>query len=344
MEQKEQQTAKRAGRTGGRILIAILLLIILGMGTALWMLWTRHQQYKEDAIAAMAKTETEHQAELDRMIPVELFQEYVQQYNVSTEFIQRFFDDAIVYKGEEGVVFAPIDDSLPKSDYQRSNFVRQNGIIDYVVDGESQALMGIDVSKYQGDIDWEAVKAAGVEYAMIRVGYRGYGTGKIVLDETFEENIEGALAADIPVGVYFYSQAVNPAEAIEEANQVLESIGDYEVTWPIVFDMEEVVGDEVRTAGLTSEQITEITLAFCDTIEEAGYHPVIYGNVKWFMSKLELSKVASYDKWLAQYYRAPFFPYAYQMWQYTGSGSLDGITGDVDLNLSFVDYGAGERE
>lgn len=339
MEQQEQQQLKQK-KSGGRGVILILSVLVVALAVGLAWVYASFQSYKEDAVATLANTQTEYEEQISRMIPVDTLKEYAQQYNVNTEFVQRFFNDTIVYKGSEGFVYAPVEEGYPKNDYQRSNFVWEDGKINYLADGEPQALMGIDVSKHQGEIDWGKVKAAGVDYAMIRVAYRGYGTGKLMLDENFEANITGALEAGIPVGVYLYSQAVNQEEVLEEARFVLDTIREYDVTWPVVFDMEEVIAENVRTANLSTEEITDMTIAFCDAIEEGGYHPVIYGNLKWFLEKLDFSRVLDYDKWLAQYYRAPFFPYEYQMWQYTGGGTLDGIKGNVDLNISFVDYGA----
>ena len=213
-------------------------------------------------------------------------------------------------------------------------------------DGEIQydhngitALKGIDVSKYQGNIDWKAVKADGVSYAFIRAGLRGYGaSGMISSDPYCEKNLKGASEAGVDIGVYFYSQAISKAEAIEEAEFVLDAIEGYEIKYPIVFDLEEVAAEGARTAGMTAQQITEVTIAFCERIKQAGYTPMIYGNIDWMAEHLILSELTEYDKWFAQYFNKPFFPYEFQIWQYTASGKVDGIKGNVDLNLCFKNY------
>ncbi len=277
----------------------------------------------------------------EEVVPMETLKAYAQQYNVSAEFLQRFFDDVIVYKGDDGIVYAPIDEKLPKNSYDFDNLVRVDGEIQYHENGVSTGIKGIDVSKYQGDIEWKKVKADNVDYAIIRLGYRGYETGKILLDEYYEKNIKGAIDAGVKVGVYFFSQAITVEEAIEEADMVLEYIKDYDITYPVVFDAEEMLGESVRTNTLTTTQRTDITLAFCEKIKAAGYKPMIYANIKWFVAQLDMSRLTEYDKWFAQYFKSPFFPYDFHMWQYTAKGKVDGIKGDVDLNIGFKDYSLG---
>ena len=170
------------------------------------------------------------------------------------------------------------------------------------------------------------------------MGYRGYGSeGKLVTDETFEKNIENATDNDIDVGVYFFSQAVNEEEAIEEANYVLEAIKDYDVTYPVVIDIEEVTDKNARTADMTQQQWTDNCIAFCETIKAAGYTPMIYGNLKTFFIMLDMEQITMYDKWFAQYDTELYFPYEYKIWQYSDSGKINGISTDVDLNVSFYE-------
>lgn len=273
-----------------------------------------------------------------KSISVSTFKKYVEKYNLPSEYVQRFFKDRIVLKGGNGMEYIPIDSSLPKSSYDWDSFVQSGGEMKYKVDGVSKALKGIDVSHYQGDINWKKVKADGVRFAFIRVGYRGYSTGKLMIDPYFEKNIKGATAAGIPVGVYFFSQAVNTREAREEAELTLEYIEDYDITLPVVMDVEDGSSSTARTRNLSSKQVTSNIQAFCSTVKEAGYRPMIYSNSNWFIKKMDMSKLKNYDKWLAQYYKEPFFPYKFQIWQYTGKGRVDGIKGNVDMNLCFVDY------
>lgn len=259
------------------------------------------------------------------------------------EFAQRFFSDTIVYKDKHGkFIFEPVDPALPLSDYDWNNLTELEGLhreVEYVKDGQTLSIKGIDVSRYQKAIDWEKVAADGVAYAFIRLGYRGYDKGGLVMDELYEENMKGALDSGVAAGVYFVTQAVSVEEAIEEADFVLDHIENYDVTWPVVLDLEDPASSSARTADLTREERTDIAVAFCETVREAGYTPMLYCNIRWYMEELDLTRLTEYDKWFAQYFNRPFFPYAFQMWQYTNNGRVDGITGPVDLNISFKDYG-----
>ena len=210
----------------------------------------------------------------------------------------------------------------------------------YSANGELISTWGIDVSKYQGEINWNKVKAAGVEFVIIRLGYRGYGwAGKIVYDENFKKNIEGAQAVGIEVGVYFFSQALNDAEALEEAQFVIDAIKDYNITYPVVFDTE-AISDSLnpRTKNITKERVTLNCKVFCDAIEKAGYDSMIYYNMPWCAKKLDLSMLNDYDIWYADYLPMPQSPYIFNMWQYTGTGRVDGINGDVDINIYIKEY------
>ena len=198
---------------------------------------------------------------------------------------------------------------------------------------------GIDVSKHQGNIDWTKVAADGVEFAFIRVGLRGYGTeGKLVEDEYFEQNVKGALQAGIKVGVYFYSQAITDEELLEEANLVLEKVKPYNIELPIVFDVEKVSGGKGRANELSVEERTRLTALFCQTIQDAGYKPMIYHNMEMGTLMLDLGQLEQYDKWFAYYNDDLYYPYAYKVWQYSEKGAVDGINEEVDLNIWFGDF------
>ena len=198
---------------------------------------------------------------------------------------------------------------------------------------------GIDVSVFQGDIDWDAVKNDGIDFVMLRVGYRGYGQKGIMgKDDKFDSNYEGAKKAGLKVGVYFFSQATNESEAREEAAFVLDAVRDCPLDYPIAYDWEFVDNDEARTNGMTSEDITVCAKAFCEAIKSAGKVPVIYFNCETGYFNYDLPQVKDYDFWLAEYYDTPSFYYNYKMWQYSKTGSVDGISGDVDMNISIVDF------
>lgn len=251
-----------------------------------------------------------------------------------------FTEDVVVYSNGK-YNFFPITDTLKQHNYVYDNFkVMENDQIVYVDDtNEILSKKGIDVSRYQESIDWEEVAADGVDYAFIRAGVRGTTEGKIQEDTYFEDNIEGALDNDVAVGVYFFSQATTPKEAVEEAEFVLELIEPYDVTYPIVYDLEEVTSENARTNGLTKEEFTENCIAFCETVKAAGYTPMIYGNLKTFMIMLDMQQVEEYEKWFAYYSTEVYFPYEFSIWQYTSEGTVSGIKGDVDLNICMKDFG-----
>lgn len=237
----------------------------------------------------------------------------------------------------------PVRNDLKKHSYDMTKLVkREDGELAYVENGETISIKGVDVSKYQAEIDWEKVAADGVEYAMIRLGFRGMGTmGTCELDPYFKKNVEGALAAGIEVGVYFFTQATTEEEAREEAAFVIENLRDYEITWPVVYDTEEITSYEAaRANGLSRAVRTACAKAFLEEIENAGYTPMLYANTRWSIFDLELGELEQYDRWYAYYGSNLYYPYQFTMWQYSASGSVDGITGKADLNISFVDYGA----
>lgn len=202
-------------------------------------------------------------------------------------------------------------------------------------EGNPNSKTGIDVSKWNKEIDWDKVKKAGVEYAIIRVGYRGATTGALIEDPYFERNIKGAARAGIPVGVYFFTQAVNTVEAVEEASMVTTLCKDYDITYPVFIDTEGAGGNG-RADGLDVETRTAVCEAFCKTVESAGYRAGVYGARNWFNEMLTMKDLNDYIIWLAEYRDVPVYQGYYHMWQYTSSGSVDGIEGNVDLNLSYL--------
>lgn len=252
------------------------------------------------------------------------------------KMLREFFPENLIYYDEEQYVFAPVLDEVKKHDLLPENFVENDkGEMQYVENGVVTSHKGIDVSKYQGDIDWKAVKEDGVEYAFVRLGLRGYESGKLVLDEYFDKNMRGANEADVAAGVYFFTQAVTVEEAKEEAAYVLENIAEYDVTCPIVFDVEMIVGANGRANNLTKEERTDIAIAFCEVIRQAGYTPMIYGNVKCFTKMLDLARLEDYEKWYAFYDNYMYIPYEVSCWQYTEKGTVKGIKNKVDLNISY---------
>lgn len=197
-------------------------------------------------------------------------------------------------------------------------------------------VLGIDVSKWQKEIDWDKVKNEGVDFAIIRCGYRGSVTGSLVEDPYFEQNIKGARAAGIKVGVYFFTQAINEVEAVEEASMVLNLIKGYKLSYPVFIDVE---GSGGRADGIDKNTRTAAVNAFCKTIQNGGYKAGIYANKTWFESKMNTGSLTGYKIWLAQYAAAPTYKATrYDMWQYTSKGKVSGISGNVDMNISYLGY------
>lgn len=235
--------------------------------------------------------------------------------------------DYILFYGKK----IPILENLPKSDKVSASFVRgDDGRIRY-----PNARAGVDVSAWQGEIDWNAVARDGVSFAMIRAGYRGYTAGNLNVDAYFERNLRGAKDAGLDVGVYFYSQAITPREAVEEAELVLELLGGESLDLPIVFDWELPDSKNARTRGLSRETLTACAKAFCETIADAGYDPMVYFYMSLAYEEYHLDELGGYPFWLAQYSSTPSFYYDYDIWQYTDKGVVDGIDGGVDMNLMF---------
>lgn len=198
------------------------------------------------------------------------------------------------------------------------------------------AVFGIDVSKYNGDIDWAKVKNEGVRFVIIRCGYRGSKTGAIVEDPYFRKNIEGAIKEGIPVGIYFFTQAVDEREAIEEASAVMSLVKGYKVTYPIFIDSESAGGNG-RADDLDVPTRSRILQAFCETIRSGGYNAGIYASKNWFNNRLDISKLSADNvTWLAEYAEKPSYGATYQLWQYSSAGRIPGIEGRVDMNLSYL--------
>ncbi|MCQ2519008.1 MAG: Ig-like domain-containing protein [Lachnospiraceae bacterium] len=202
----------------------------------------------------------------------------------------------------------------------------------------SNGIFGIDVSKWNGTIDWSSVAKSGVSFAIIRSGFRGSTQGGLIEDAKFYTNIKNATAAGIKVGIYFFTQAINEVEAVEEASMVLGQISGYKVSYPIFLDVESA-GAGARAEGLSAAQRTAVIKAFCQTISNSGYTAGVYANKTWFTSKINTSELTSYKIWLAQYNSSVTYNATrYDLWQYSSTGSISGISGNVDFNLSYMGY------
>ena len=241
-------------------------------------------------------------------------------------------------KGENATWYEIIGD-LDKHGYDlKTNLSMDEENLEYK-DKNITSRRGVDVSKYQGAIDWMKVKAAGIDFAMIRVGARGYGSGQLTLDDNFVINIMGAKAAGLDTGVYFFTQATTEDEAVEEGNFTVGALMNYGVSYPVAVDVEWIEGDRARTDELTPEERTALVIKYCDTVKSFGYEPIIYASRDMLIAGLLPDKLNDYDVWLSDDYEpqdGTDYPYRFSMWQYTKKGHVDGIEGEVDLNLRFI--------
>ncbi len=225
------------------------------------------------------------------------------------------------------------DKKLDSEDEDDSQYT---ALLDMEEDEHANAVkLGIDVSKWNGEIDWEVVKAEGVDFAIIRCGYRGSSSGWLLEDPYFYKNLTGAKKAGIKVGVYFFTQATNLVEAVEEASMVVSLLGDTEIEYPVFIDTEGAGGNG-RADNLDPGTRTAVVNAFCQTIQNAGLDAGVYSGRNWFYNNLIVDEMEAPNVWLAEYRQTPLYEGRYDMWQYTSSGSVAGIEGRVDLNISYL--------
>lgn len=220
------------------------------------------------------------------------------------------------------------------SDFAEEEFTTgEDGMPQYTGTGYDTRL-GVDVSFYQGEIDWQTVADNGVEFAMIRCGYRGSESGAIVEDEQFRNNMQGALDAGLDVGVYFFSQSTGAIEAAEEANFVLGLIQDYDVTMPVAFDWEPLA--DSRAEDIDRDELTASAVVFCEMVKDAGYTPCVYLYRYIGYYEYEMERLGDYDIWVGAPGTWPDFYYRHLLWQFSFTGRVEGIDADVDLNLQFI--------
>ena len=223
-----------------------------------------------------------------------------------------------------------------KNPYTKRDF--QFGRHNYLLCTQQDSYPGIDVSSFQGLIDWQKVKASGIRFAMIRLGYRGYGqAGNMVEDEYARQNLEEARKAGLEIGAYFFSQATTIDEVDDEIFFFMKTLGDTELTMPIVLDWERVGVETARTNNVDAETLTAMQKHFCKTMVDFGYTPMVYFNWHLADSNLYLSELEDYPFWLALYQNYMTYPFRVEMWQYTCTGRVPGIQGDVDINVYMPD-------
>ncbi len=250
-------------------------------------------------------------------------------------------DTVDFYNVDIGPAAIPAWEGVPKCTYKEENFrTDSKGLKYYYEDGELASYTGIDVSTYNGEIDFEAVKNFGIDFVIVRLGGRGYGEEGILFEDDYAmHNLRSAKAAGLMVGAYFFSQAITPEEAAQEANFCLDILDGFYLDYPLVFDWEQIDSAEnPRTQDIAPEVLTNCAVAFCHTVKKAGYIPCLYTDSKKAYMKFDLSKLSDVDIWYAFYNDSPDMYYNYMMWQYSCTGQVDGIEGDVDLNICFKNY------
>lgn len=256
------------------------------------------------------------------------------------EVISRSGDTLEVDDLYDGKMTIPYFD-IPTSTLKPDDFTENNGVVTYT---EGDSTVGIQVNSQKGEIDWTQVAQSGVDFAMVRVGWRQYDSGRIMLDETFEANIQGATAAGLPVGVYFFSKAITDAEAEEEATFVLEQIRDYQISYPVAviweYDRKDdgTIDESRRTVRCNGDQVTGFIDTFCGKMSAAGYDTAYLCDKTMGYESLDLSRLSGYDMWYSEFQPAPSFRYAYTMWQYTDAGEVPGISQNVDITIALKKY------
>lgn len=295
---------------------------------------------QEEFDVALQAAVTEENAQVAEAASQEVLSQlksHLQEGTTVVQTLRKLYKDEIVLASGGKYHFIPILEELAKNNYVEENLsILENGEIQYFEDEALASYKGIDVSKHNGEIDWQKVAADGVEFAFIRVGNRGYGAeGKLMEDTQFDANVASAIQSGVKVGVYFYTQAINEQEMLEEINLVLQKIAPYKIECPVVIDVEKVSGADGRMNNISVEERTKLTKLFCEKIQEAGYKPMIYQNMEMGAMMLDLAQLEQYEKWFAYYNQDLYYPYAYSVWQYSDKGVVDGITGKVDLNIAF---------
>ena len=262
----------------------------------------------------------------------------IEGYHVSTSYMNVHVNDKVEYKAIADIDLLIVSEDEIDKRTEEAQDRDMNGDRDdtehmELLNGLDMAVIGMDISSFNGEIDWEKVKEQGIGFVIIRCGYRGYTSGALVEDSCFVRNISEANKAGVKVGVYFFTQAVNEVEAVEEASMVITLCRDYRVDLPVFIDTETAAAGEGRADGLDVQTRTLVLRAFCETIESAGYRAGVYASKNWFHERVDDAQLTDYLTWLAEYKDEPTYEKGFQFWQYTSRGYVNGVTGRVDLNL-----------
>jgi cytoskeletal protein RodZ len=231
-----------------------------------------------------------------------------------------------------------LDEDIDRNDYDYSNLTSKSPLMTYSEDDKVVSTCGVMISASLGEVDFTKLKNAGVDFVMIKIGSRGYSSGNIVMDANYEDNLSAAKKAGLDIGVYFCSQAISKSEAKEEADTVLDAIEKYTIKYPVAYVMENVTDDMARIEALDTSDRTQVAKAFMDRVESSGYTPMIYGDLEWLMTYVDMSKLTDYDVWYAQDSSKPDYPYEFKMWKYSSNSTVRGIDTKASMILSFEDY------
>ena len=227
--------------------------------------------------------------------------------------------------------YMKINNNIPKNDYKWED---SEGVMSKKAPIGHKMSYGIDISKHNGNIDFKKVKKAGFDFVFIRIAYRGYGMkGTLKVDEKQEVNLKTAKEAGLKVGAYVFSQSTSKEEAVEEAKLAIDLLKDYNLDLPLVYDPETIKGDIARTDDVNGAMWTECAIAFCEEVKKAGFKPAIYSNMVWEDYYFDLEKLKDYEIWYADYNKLPQTPYNFKYWQFSEVGIIDGVNGEVDLNV-----------
>ncbi len=263
-----------------------------------------------------------------------------------TEFVEQKTE--YIKKGEKitindpamGAIEIEAVEGFAKNTYDNDNFViDENGMMTYYIDNEVASCMGVDLSEFQGEVDFEKLKEQGFTFVILRIGGRYYSQeGGMYVDTNLHNYYKGAIDAGLKVGGYFFSQATNEEEGVEEAQYAIDQIRGMKFDYPIAFDWETIEGDSARTDDVSGENLTNAAIAFCDAVEENGFKSIIYSNTNLMYYKYDLERLKDYEFWVADYENHPSMYYNFTMWQYNVEGQVDGIDGPVDMNICMKNY------
>lgn len=227
-----------------------------------------------------------------------------------------------------------INPNVLRSVLKKENFKLKNKKMTYSNDLKYKVRLGVDISRHDGKVNWKKLKSRGIEFVILRIGYRGYQSGKLFVDQNFHQNIKGAQKAGLDVGVYIFSQSISEEETLQEINLVLEELKNYKINLPVFFDPETIRDDQARSDNVSGEQFTKNAILFCQKIKEAGYISGIYSNMLWQAYEFDLSKLNDFVMWYADYEEQPQTPYRFEFWQYAEKGGK--INAPYDLNIQVI--------